>query len=100
MKSVTTTAASAPQAEPSTKDSSPVWKTQSNRVQGAVWKHDQKGKARYTIAISRSYRDQDGKWQTVHYFDRRDLKDVRAVCDQAESEISSLEGMTVAAGED
>src|SRR5690349_10314551 len=84
-KPVTMTAATAPQAEPQqAKDSpGPVWKTQSNRVQGAIWRHSQTGKARYTVAISRSYKDQKGDWQNVHYFDRNDLADVRKVCDEA-----------------
>src|SRR4051812_2388969 len=83
------TAAPAPQAESRTEPSGPVWKTQRGRVQGALWKHLQSdGNARFTVAISRSYKDgDDGKWKNVHYFDHRDLNDVRAVCDEADEQI-------------
>ena len=51
-----------------TKDSSgPIWKTQHNRVQGAMWKHDQSGKTRYTVSISRSYKDEKGKWALMGF---------------------------------
>ena len=81
--------------------SGPLWKTQHNRVQGAMWKHDQDGKARYTISVSRSYKDKEAdKWMNMHYFDRQDLRDVRSVCDEAEEQILELEGMTAVAGED
>src|SRR4029077_1918053 len=76
------TAASAPKAEISqTEDSSgPVWKMQRNRVQGAMWRHNQSGnRVRYTVSISRSYKDKEtDKWMSVHYFDQKDLPDVAA----------------------
>ena len=87
--------------ESETNDSSqPIWKTQHNRVQGAMWKHLQDdGKTRFTISISRSYKDDD-KWKSVHYFDRKDLKDVQAICDEAEEEILSANGMSQEVGVD
>jgi hypothetical protein len=73
--------------------SAPVWKTLHNRVQGAMWRYLQKdGKTRYTVSVSRSYKDEKGKWNSVHYFDRQDLKDIRSVCDEAENEIVRFEG--------
>src|SRR5262249_870062 len=101
-ETVTKTAASAPQREqPQTDSSGPVWKTQQGRVQGAMWRYSQKdGKTRYTVSISRSYKDEKEKWQNVHYFDRRDLADVRKICDEAEQQVLNLEGMTQVAGED
>ena len=90
-------------AEIRTNDSSaPIWKTQHNRVQGAMWKHPQEdGKTRFTISVSRSYKDKEtDKWMNVHYFDRKDLKDVHAVCDEAEEQILSSGEMAVEVGED
>jgi hypothetical protein len=68
---------------PEAPGSGPLWKTQSGRVQGAMWKHNQKGKSRFTVAISRSYKGQNGEWQNVHFFDRTDLQDVKKVADDA-----------------
>src|SRR5436309_2217450 len=89
--------------ETQTNDSSvPIWKEQHGRVQGAMWKHPQEdGKVRYTISVSRSYKDdKTKKWVSVHYFDQRDLKDVRSICDQADAEILNIEGMTTESQED
>ena len=89
--------------EPQTNDSSaPIWKTQHNRVQGALWEHPQEdGTTRFTVSISRSYKDKEtDKWQSVHYFDRKDLKDVHLVCDEAEQEILAIQGMTQEVNED
>jgi hypothetical protein len=90
-------------AEPETNDSSlPIWKAQHGRVQGAMWRHLQEdGTARYTVSISRSYRDKDDdKWKNVHYFDRKDLDDVRSICNTAEEELLSADGMVAAVDED
>ena len=90
-------------AESATNDSSlPVWKTQHNRVQGAMWKHLQDdGKVSFTVSISRSYKDKDDdKWKNVHYFDRKDLDDVRSICNTAEEELLSADGMVEAVDED
>lgn len=79
----------------------PVWKTQHGRVQGALWKHLQPdGKTRLTISISRSYKDSDGTWQNVHYFDEKDLHDIQATCLEAGEEIHSLKNMPEAAEAD
>jgi hypothetical protein len=89
--------------EPQTNDSSaPFWKTQHNRVQGAMWEHPQEdGGTRHTVSISRSYRDKEtDKWQSVHFFDPKDFKDIRLVMDEAEQELLTLQGMTTEAGED
>ncbi len=82
--------------------SQPFWKTQHGRVQGAMWKHPQDdGGTRFTVSISRSYQDKDdGKWKNVHYFDRKDLDDIRSLCQAAQEEILGAEGMEVVAGED
>ena len=81
--------------------SGPVWKTQHHRVQGAMWRHVQDGKTRFTIAITRSYKDQeDGQWRNVHYFDRRDMSDVRAVCEDAEKHLRDHADMTAAVDKD
>jgi hypothetical protein len=48
-----------------------------------MFKHDQKGKVRYTVSISRSFRDKNDDWKNVHFFDRDDLADVKAVAEQA-----------------
>jgi hypothetical protein len=102
-KSVRKTDAPARLAGSQTQEASgPIWKSQHNRVQGAMWKHNQEdGKTRFTISVSRSYKDKEtDKWMNVHYFDRQDLKDVHSICDEAEKHILSLDGMTVEPGED
>jgi hypothetical protein len=89
--------------EPQTNDSSaPIWKTQHNRVQGAMWEHPQEdGTTRFTVSISRSYKDKEtDKWQSVHFFDPKDFKDIHLVCDEADLEILRLQGMTQEVGED
>lgn len=68
----------------------PLWDTTSHRVRGAMWKHDQKGKARYTIAICRSYKSEDGIWHNVHFFDRNDLNDVVKVAEEAKDYLSQV----------
>lgn len=84
-----------------TNDSSaPIWKTQHNRVQGAMWQHDQSGKTRFTVSISRSYKDEKNKWQSVHYFDSQDLRDVVSIANEAQEQILTLNDMTTEAGED
>ena len=89
--------------ETQTNDSSPpIWKTQHNRAQGAMWAHPQEdGGTRFTVSISRSYKDKEtDKWQSVHFFDQKDFKDIRLVMDEAEQEILTRQGMTTEAGED
>jgi hypothetical protein len=77
----------------------PLWSRQLNRVDCSLWKSGQNGAARYTVAITRSYLDKrSNAWKRVHYFDRQDLTDVRAVCDEAEKHIQGLES-SAAAGE-
>ena len=68
--------------ETQTNDSSaPIWKTQHNRVQGAMWEHPQEdGTTRFTVSISRSYKDKEtDKWQSVHFFDPKDFKDIHQI---------------------
>ena len=79
----------------------PIWSRTLNRVDGSIWKHDQKGEARYTVAISRSYLEKKtNQWKRSFYFDKNDLQDVRSICNEAEDQILDLEGMTAAPGED
>ena len=80
----------------------PVWTTEAHRVKGAMWKHVQdNGKARFTIAVYRSYKNDDTKkWVNTHYFDEQDLGDVRQVCAEAEEKLLQLKGMTQATGQD
>lgn len=100
VKPVRKTAASAPQAETSA-SSGPFWKTQHNRVQGAMWRHEQPdNKVRTTISISRSYRDgETNQWVNTHFFDERDLRDVVAVANEARDRILELDTVTPDAGE-
>ena len=102
--SVRKTAASAPKAEISqTQESSgPIWKTQHNRVQGAMWRHLQPdGKARFTVSVSRSYKDGDtNKWVNTHFFDERDLGDMVIVAHEAQDKILQLKGLVIVSGED
>jgi hypothetical protein len=98
-KPVTKTAASAPQAE--SESSGPIWKTQNNRVKGAMWRHQQPGdKVRFTVSISRSYKDEKNAWVNTHFFDERDLRDVVLVANEARDQILGLRGMTTEPGED
>ncbi len=62
----------------------PIWTTESGRVRGAMFRHEQKGKVRYTVAVSRSYKSKKtDEWVDTHFFDRNDLDDVRKVAEQA-----------------
>jgi hypothetical protein len=36
----------------------------------------------------------------VHYFDRKDLKDILSICAEAEEQVLASEGMSVEVGED
>lgn len=100
-KPVRKTAASAPQAETS-ESSGPIWKTQHNRVQGAMWRHQQPdNKVRYTVSVSRSYKDNDtNQWANTHFFDERDLGDIVIVAHEAQEKILALKEMTTEPGED
>jgi hypothetical protein len=98
-KPVRKTAAPAPQAEP--EPNGPAWKTQHNRVKGAIWRHPQPdGTARFTVSISRSYKDEKKGWVNTHFFDQKDLADVVSIASEAQDQILALEGMTTDAGED
>lgn len=69
----------------------PIWTTHSHRVKAAMWKHDQKGKARYTVAIFRSYLDEKAdEWKNVHFFDTDDLDDVEKVRMEAKTYLSEV----------
>src|SRR5689334_4694196 len=62
----------------------PIWTTESGRVRSAMFRHEQKGKVRFTVAVSRSYLSKKtGDWVDTHFFDRNDLADVKAVVDRA-----------------
>lgn len=79
----------------------PIWSRTLNRVDCSIWKHDQDNGPRYTISISRSYFHQrSNQWKRDSYFDRRDLVDVIAVCNEAEAHIQSLQSMTEIAGKE
>jgi hypothetical protein len=71
----------------------PIWDDTSERVKCAIWKHDQKGRSRYTVALYRSYRDEGGSWHNVHFFDRNDLKDVTLLAERAAKHIDGLHGL-------
>jgi len=84
---------SSSEAKTETQDASkaPIWDNQLHRVKAAMWKYDQKGKTRYTIALYRSYKDDDsGKWNNVHYFDPQDLPDIRTLIDEADRKVNQL----------
>jgi hypothetical protein len=96
-KSVTKRAASAPEAE----SSGPVWKTQHNRVKGAMWRHPQPGnKVRFTVSVSRSYKDEKNGWVNTHFFDQKDLADVVSIAKEAQDQILAFAEMTTESGED
>lgn len=80
----------------------PVWKAQHGRVQAAMWRHPQDdGSERTTLSISRSYRDKDDdKWKNVHFYDPRDIADIRSILSVVEEEILSLDGKETVVGED
>jgi hypothetical protein len=78
----------------------PIWSRQINRIDCSMWVQGLNGEQRYSIAITRSYLDKRAKsWKRVHYFDRQDLSDVRAVCAEAERHIFDLEGTLPEPGE-
>jgi hypothetical protein len=86
-----------------TNDSSlPLWKDQAHRVQGAMWRHSQEdGKTRFTVSISRSYKDKaDDEWKNVHYYDEKDLDDVMVMAQTAKEEILRQRNLVFANTED
>lgn len=71
-----------------------MWDDQIHRVKAAVWRHPQtKNRMRYTTAIYRSYRSDDGDWHNVHFFDEGDLDDVIAQVQAAKAAIARLKGL-------
>jgi hypothetical protein len=78
----------------------PVWSRSINRVDCSIWEHEQDGKARYTVAISRSYRDRSNQWKRSYYFDKQDLDDVITVAREASNEMLNLQNLAQVVGED
>ena len=71
-----------------------VWDDQINRVKAAIWRHPQpKNRVRYTTAIYRSYKSDDGDWHNIHFFDETDLDDVIELAQTAQNQIAHLKGL-------
>lgn len=71
----------------------PIWSMQLNRVQSAMWRNDQGGQSRYSIAVFREYfSKREKQMKRDYYFDRDDLDDVRNLVQMAQDKILNIEG--------
>jgi hypothetical protein len=60
-------------------------------VSAAIWRNqNQKGDAFYSVTFERSYKDDDGKWQSSSSFSVSELLLLSKVADQAHSKIYEL----------
>jgi hypothetical protein len=65
----------APEEQPDVSPSrQPDHKVQMGRVQGSVWSKEMgDGRTAWSVSLSRSYQDRDGRWQRTHFLDNGDL---------------------------
>lgn len=52
-------------------------------VECAIWKREKDGNAWYSINVSKSYKDDDGVWQSTNYLNGRDLLAAAALLQDA-----------------
>lgn len=69
----------------------PVAKIKQGRIAADIWQNDSEQGTRFTVTLSRSYRNkEDGTWKTTTSFGRDDLLLLAKVADQAHSKIVEL----------
>ena len=63
----------------------PLYDLRSGRVQGSIWDREgPNGETRFTLSLSRSYKDKEGSWQRVSSFDPEDVPHMKEVLNKAE----------------
>ena len=69
----------------------PVLSRRLDRVELAVWRkevdRDGGDREHFSITLSRSYRDSEGRWQRTHRFDPRDLPHLKLAVEVAIQEL-------------
>lgn len=69
----------------------PAAKINLHPVSAAIWRNqNQKGDAFYSVTFERSYKDENGKWQSSSSFSVSELLLLSKVADLAHSEIYKL----------
>ena len=61
----------------------PVFEARYGRLRASVWRHDSDKGPWFNVALSRSYKDESGAWQTSSSFGARDLLEVAKLCNEA-----------------
>jgi hypothetical protein len=61
----------------------PMCEIRSGRVRASVWDQEQGGSTRWTVTLSRSYRDREGKWHRTSSWDLQDLQHVDRLAQEA-----------------
>ena len=59
----------------------PISKFQFGKVTGTVWENDYKGEKSVSFSFQKSYKDKDGNWQNVGFFNKTDLRDLGYLVD-------------------
>jgi hypothetical protein len=87
---------SKPMAENQNEKNGPLYDLRSGRVQGSIWDREgPSGETRFTLSLSRSYKDKEGNWQRVSSFDPDDLPHVKEVLHKAEEILKEELGQTL-----
>lgn len=63
----------------------PAHEVRLGRVKAAIWGNDSEHGVRYSVSVSRVYKDGQGRWQTSESFGRDDLLTLAKVLDRAHS---------------
>jgi hypothetical protein len=63
----------------------PATEIRLGRVKAAIWGNDSEHGVRYSVSVTRVYKDQQGKWRTTESFGRDDLLTLAKVLDRAHS---------------
>src|SRR3954449_12951221 len=53
--------------------STPEHKVHYERADVAIWKREAEGRMWYSLSVTRSYKDQDGRWQRTSSLDEEDI---------------------------
>jgi hypothetical protein len=88
---------SEPMAENQSEKNGPLYDLRSGgRVQGSIWDREgPNGETRYTVSVSRSYKDKEGNWQRVSSFDLEDLPHLKVVLAKAEQILKEELGQNI-----
>jgi hypothetical protein len=63
----------------------PAQEVRLGRVKAAIWANDTEQGVRFSVSVSRVYKDGQGRWQTSESFGRDDLLTLAKVLDRAHS---------------